>query len=112
MERVIGVNPVLEVLNNREKTIEKLEIYKGVRGEILQKIQRLASERNVKIFYTNKKVENSQGFCILDRKSTRLNSSHANISYAVFCLQKNNTHLHPARLSLSPSCSPLQPSAT
>src|SRR3712207_8174092 len=29
----------------------------------------------------------------LDRKSTRLNSSHANISYAVFCLKKkkNNT---------------------
>src|SRR3712207_7528619 len=28
-----------------------------------------------------------------DRKSTRLNSSHANISYAVFCLKKkNNTH--------------------
>src|SRR3712207_7236156 len=29
-----------------------------------------------------------------DRKSTRLNSSHANISYAVFCLKKkNNTHI-------------------
>src|SRR3712207_8830806 len=28
------------------------------------------------------------GSTILDRKSTRLNSSHANISYAVFCLQK------------------------
>src|SRR3712207_7193302 len=26
---------------------------------------------------------------LLDRKSTRLNSSHANISYAVFCLKKN-----------------------
>src|SRR3712207_8108774 len=26
--------------------------------------------------------------CELDRKSTRLNSSHANISYAVFCLKK------------------------
>src|SRR3712207_8775375 len=25
----------------------------------------------------------------IDRKSTRLNSSHANISYAVFCLKKN-----------------------
>src|SRR5258707_11050088 len=25
---------------------------------------------------------------VLDRKSTRLNSSHANISYAVFCLKK------------------------
>src|SRR3712207_8077911 len=26
-----------------------------------------------------------------DRKSTRLNSSHANISYAVFCLKKNTS---------------------
>src|SRR2546430_10384449 len=26
-----------------------------------------------------------------DRKSTRLNSSHSQISYAVFCLKKNNT---------------------
>src|SRR3712207_7207548 len=30
-----------------------------------------------------------------DRKSTRLNSSHANISYAVFCLKKKkNKHKH------------------
>src|SRR3712207_7792520 len=28
-----------------------------------------------------------------DRKSTRLNSSHANISYAVFCLKKKNSFL-------------------
>src|SRR5260221_4085626 len=28
---------------------------------------------------------------ILDRKSTRLNSSHTVISYAVFCLKKKNT---------------------
>src|SRR3712207_8689966 len=28
-----------------------------------------------------------------DRKSTRLNSSHANISYAVFCLKKKNRPL-------------------
>src|SRR3712207_8475393 len=28
----------------------------------------------------------AQGFPATDRKSTRLNSSHANISYAVFCL--------------------------
>src|SRR3712207_8832147 len=27
---------------------------------------------------------------LVDRKSTRLNSSHANISYAVFCLKKKN----------------------
>src|SRR3712207_8357245 len=28
-----------------------------------------------------------------DRKSTRLNSSHANISYAVFCLKKKNINI-------------------
>src|SRR3712207_649054 len=30
---------------------------------------------------------------VLDRKSTRLNSSHANISYAVFCLKKKNNSI-------------------
>src|SRR3712207_8485036 len=36
-----------------------------------------------------------QGYVAQDRKSTRLNSSHANISYAVFCLKKkkHNTSL-------------------
>src|SRR3712207_7882032 len=38
----------------------------------------------------------------LDRKSTRLNSSHANISYAVFCLKKTN-HTSSMKSSLSPS---------
>src|SRR3712207_8646185 len=31
-----------------------------------------------------------EAYTELDRKSTRLNSSHANISYAVFCLKKKN----------------------
>src|SRR5258707_9771023 len=37
-------------------------------------------------------LKNMSGLCLgpnTDRKSTRLNSSHANISYAVFCLKKN-----------------------
>ena len=29
MEKIIGINPVMEVLQNKEKTIEKLEILKG-----------------------------------------------------------------------------------
>src|SRR3712207_7548073 len=32
-----------------------------------------------------------------DRKSTRLNSSHANISYAVFCLKKKKMSTHLTR---------------
>src|SRR3712207_6957325 len=38
-----------------------------------------------------------------DRKSTRLNSSHANISYAVFCLKKKQTRrpvLHVVKRTL------------
>src|SRR2546426_2680694 len=31
-------------------------------------------------------------FCAIDRKSTRLNSSHLVISYAVFCLKKKKIH--------------------
>src|SRR5256886_13599020 len=32
-----------------------------------------------------------------DRKSTRLNSSHSQISYAVFCLKKKKTHMSSTR---------------
>src|SRR5690554_7708124 len=34
------------------------------------------------------------GVMLVDRKSTRLNSSHVRISYAVFCLKKKNNKQH------------------
>src|SRR3712207_7390480 len=37
------------------------------------------------------RVDHAPGRVDVDRKSTRLNSSHANISYAVFCLKKKNS---------------------
>src|SRR3712207_8870126 len=39
-----------------------------------------------------------------DRKSTRLNSSHANISYAVFCLKKKKSTTPGIQLSTSREC--------
>src|SRR3712207_7617266 len=45
-----------------------------------------AVNRHVYVYYSQRE----------DRKSTRLNSSHANISYAVFCLKK--TKYNPSRL--------------
>src|SRR3712207_8350930 len=39
----------------------------------------------------------------LDRKSTRLNSSHANISYAVFCLKKKTLTYTPPHPQPSPT---------
>src|SRR5690625_6071067 len=44
-------------------------------------------EKGMEGFSSGKK-ENKLG---IDRKSTRLNSSHVAISYAVFCLKKNTT---------------------
>src|SRR5947209_11319809 len=37
----------------------------------------------------------------IDRKSTRLNSSHANISYAVFCLKKKTKNNNPSQLDMN-----------
>src|SRR3712207_8314970 len=42
--------------------------------------------------------QNPPQLCPLDRKSTRLNSSHANISYAVFCLKKKKNHMKVERV--------------
>src|SRR2546422_7352679 len=40
-------------------------------------------------------LEKTEGRSIIDRKSTRLNSSHGYISYAVFCLKKKkNLYIH------------------
>ena len=64
MEKIIGINPAVEVLQNMDKTIEKLEIYKGARDEKINQIKKLASKRNIKIFYTDKKRENSQGVVV------------------------------------------------
>src|SRR3712207_8932708 len=51
----------------------------GGAGSASEQTLRTIEASNTWAFYQAKK----------DRKSTRLNSSHANISYAVFCLKKN-----------------------
>src|SRR2546430_7214035 len=43
---------------------------------------------------------------ILDRKSTRLNSSHSQISYAVFCLKKKKTSPRISPHHLQNNCRP------
>src|SRR2546430_6120084 len=44
-----------------------------------------------------------------DRKSTRLNSSHSQISYAVFCLKKKKTEREGRLSRPPPACPQLQP---
>src|SRR3712207_8153324 len=45
-------------------------------------------------------IPNKNTVSLPDRKSTRLNSSHANISYAVFCLKKKNHLLRMCNFSV------------
>src|SRR3712207_7393649 len=62
-------------------------------GQYLQPTQK---HLNVAEFVTPSQFEAWRAFgesLGLDRKSTRLNSSHANISYAVFCLKKKAGHV-------------------
>src|SRR2546429_3422676 len=54
------------------------------------------------------RTSNSPPSCLRDRKSTRLNSSHGYISYAVFCLKKKITELSRI-LDNAAGTYPLQP---
>src|SRR3712207_7771138 len=58
--------------------------------DCLMRHHKLSREDALKRF-VNTRAEHHPAAHVKDRKSTRLNSSHANISYAVFCLKKNHS---------------------
>src|SRR3712207_7339903 len=61
---------------------------RAIMEEVLQSVMYdIPSREDVASVVITKEVVLEQ-----DRKSTRLNSSHANISYAVFCLKKKKKH--------------------
>ena len=60
MEKIIGINAVREALDS-SKNIEKIEVYKGIHKDKIRDILNKASKRNIKIFYTDKRGENTQG---------------------------------------------------
>src|SRR3712207_8778251 len=64
-------------------------VKKGGEGGLMTKIRDLVNDKKI-AGIANLEDHSSKK----DRKSTRLNSSHANISYAVFCLKKKNTKYH------------------
>src|SRR3712207_7805744 len=70
----------------------------------VEKIMRMGPEKNapLAVFLASDAAKEVSGQIFgprIDRKSTRLNSSHANISYAVFCLKKKKTTKHTSTRS-------------
>src|SRR5689334_23631812 len=61
-------------------------------------VQELAFTMANAIAYVEEVVKTGLPVDSLDRKSTRLNSSHSSISYAVFCLKKKNKRKRRERL--------------
>src|SRR3712207_8425540 len=62
-------------------------------GDITRIVEALTSQNSdVKVDEIIKDIADDD--VQVDRKSTRLNSSHANISYAVFCLKKKKLEIH------------------
>src|SRR3712207_7849158 len=73
----------------RRWSAEEVALVEGVAVRCWGEVERARAEAALR------ESEKRQAFLLelsdtLDRKSTRLNSSHANISYAVFCLKKKN----------------------
>src|SRR3712207_8131270 len=62
-------------------------------GDVVPDVE-VALERDGEVLHHRQRREDA-GVLERDRKSTRLNSSHANISYAVFCLKKKITIISP-----------------
>src|SRR3712207_7364150 len=76
-----------------EPAMMNINIVRPVEG-YLERLRELTAEHGVQLIFDEVKTGAAiaaGGATELDRKSTRLNSSHANISYAVFCLKKKKT---------------------
>src|SRR5256885_3780152 len=76
---------LLEVLKQNEINSTWCVILPGYDKEIMQAIKKGGHEFAT---HYDAMTEGLTKFCEEDRKSTRLNSSHLVISYAVFCLKK------------------------
>src|SRR5688572_32086571 len=62
---------------------------------------RVGGRRRSAVWLLPGRADHDSGGVARDRKSTRLNSSHSQISYAVFCLKKKNRQHLPTHKSSS-----------
>src|SRR5699024_5681460 len=73
---------IVKEIKAKEQTYEKVRM---IAGNIARDLKR---KKIIKALVDDKEFTNAFSQLEEDRKSTRLNSSHVSISYAVFCLKK------------------------
>src|SRR5690625_6204012 len=95
---IVGINPVEGALANDIERVRELRVEKGSRNPRVAELAALAREHRIAVQQASRGEldrlsgkARHQGVAARyevpqDRKSTRLNSSHVAISYAVFCL--------------------------
>src|SRR3989454_12334151 len=90
------------ILGTSEATLRSLSVVLAIATvwALYVLVERLAGERTARV---------AAVIAAADRKSTRLNSSHLVISYAVFCLKKKRTSSAPTRSRRSSSPRALRP---
>src|SRR2546427_8947434 len=74
-------------LEGLEGYIKTIGLYRSKAKHLMQTCQILVERHGGQVPRTREELE------ALDRKSTRLNSSHSQISYAVFCLKKKTRYV-------------------
>src|SRR3712207_8945482 len=90
--------PIVEYLERKGiKPVRRTPAYAMYRSPLREETHpsfKVDTEKNLWIDYAEGRGGSIIDLCMcLDRKSTRLNSSHANISYAVFCLKQKKDEL-------------------
>src|SRR3712207_7292564 len=93
-----AVKTVLNVIGGAERPAaggETIEKHAPATGELLSHVARSGAEDVDAAIRAAQAAQPAWARTTpVDRKSTRLNSSHANISYAVFCLKKKRWEEH------------------
>src|SRR2546426_6775021 len=83
--------PYTTLFRSRVSDLRDLALGDPARQSVHREVHTLPDAYEADVRFRHAGLDMHSGQIIRDRKSTRLNSSHLVISYAVFCLKKKNT---------------------
>src|SRR5690554_1468956 len=103
LDRIIYHNPKLYINQYMLSLPFFLSIFFAIIGSFVKEIDNDLKSKNDNFREKSENIMGEKNWN-LDRKSTRLNSSHVRISYAVFCLKKKKINMNLSDLSYFYTC--------